>query len=845
MPKQWKPSVKLIAVGIIVSHLHYGPFLRNWWHIKTSEENGTKIEQFYPYRIGMKTQVMLKDRPFIVRVVQGNELNNSLPGFLCESLLESNKEVENNPTSAISKLYKKIFKNETRFSGTLMMGIEDTDILDELISDLSFQPFLINIPKIKILIHSIGTPTKQGESPGYASSLIHYKSKDHVLFFQTINEDGCSIYIYKENKLSEVFHGSNPNDVWKKLGILEKWSGATLFGLDDTKVKEKMEQERKLTCFHDEWHNYLKMEQIFRYHLQRRTSSQINWYSLFQEWKESDCQIIELHNRLSLIYPDDHIFSERELRAWRALLCATGCVNITPFGKEESEDRFPSGFDFGVDFLDWWYEFWTRSSDFKSDKAMINMLYQNGFLQTIPKNTSNATEEFWESFEHSLSLNKRGADGKQRILSIIADKFPYKELEKNLHVSSHTIHNAKIHGRVYGHGCPAVPKPPMRRKIMLQEHEDQFEWFMSSKENVNLSSYKVDTKTGLPLKYLSDQKEALWEKFHKLYPEGMKRTAFLKRLRDGPFVYREDLGGLCSTCSTYGYDMFKDLENLVIQNITNQELQTCFLKRIETSKRFLKRDYPKHLHVTRDGKGNVKTLPGISNWFEWSWPIEGPLAGYICARDLPGFGEIKNFSINKFIKTELVQPEPTVGKYSETTSKWTMPIYRASVLNPNRWDLRRWPIEKLKDELISRNVHFDTSMGRDELVNILKQEIGEETQFNEELEKDFLKTNINESQIFHLPLGWALKCNQKYGKKGVGKRLTKEVVDVLIRFFMIGQRDPSNRYSAKDMLEGLKEMVDNNEIMTEAIPSLKTIENWIARFSSLSKKEHAEQFLTE
>ena len=111
---------------------------------------------------------------------------------------------------------------------------------------------------------------------------------------------------------------------------------------------------------------------------------------------------------------------------------------------------------------------------------------------------------------------------------------------------------------------------------MPQEHEDQFEWFMSSKENVNLSSYKVDTKTGLPLKYLSDQKEALWEKFHKSYPEGMRRTAFLKRLRDGPFVYQEDLGGLCSTCSTYGYDVFKDLANLIIQNIEDQELQVRY-----------------------------------------------------------------------------------------------------------------------------------------------------------------------------------------------------------------------------------------------------------------------------
>jgi len=75
-------------------------------------------------------------------------------------------------------------------------------------------------------------------------------------------------------------------------------------------------------------------------------------------------------------------------------------------------------------------------------------------------------------------------------------------------------------------------------------------------------------------------------------------------------------------------------------------------------------------------QSNVKTIPGISNWFEWTWPIE--LAGCVCARDLPDFGDIKIFSMSKFIKTELVQPEPMVGKHSEVTSKWTMPIYRAS-----------------------------------------------------------------------------------------------------------------------------------------------------------------------
>ncbi|RHZ85190.1 hypothetical protein Glove_70g69 [Diversispora epigaea] len=171
--------------------------------------------------------------------------------------------------------------------------------------------------------------------------------------------------------------------------------------------------------------------------------------------------------------------------------------------------------------------------------------------------------------------------------------------------------------RINGPGCLAIFKPPMKRKIMPQKHEDQFEWFMSSKENINLSSYKIHTKTELPLKYLSNQKETLWEKFHKSFPNGMKRTAFLNRLRNGSFVYQENLGGLCSTCSTYRYDVFEDLSNLIIQNITDREFQEfnvlcpkthdslvsiLLIEGTKNFKRFLKRDYPKHLHIMHDGK---------------------------------------------------------------------------------------------------------------------------------------------------------------------------------------------------------------------------------------------------
>jgi hypothetical protein len=341
MSKRWKPSVTLISTGVIISDLHFGPFLRSWWHVRTLQENGTKIEQYYPFRVGMKTRIELKNRPFTIRVVQGNNQNKLLPGFLCESLLDSNEEIENDPTSAISILYKRLFQTETRFSGTLVMGMDDNNILDEIVSDLSFRPFSINVQqKINVTIHSMGEPAKQGAGCGFTSSFIHTKSKERALFFQTINENGCSVYIYKENQLSEEFHGSDPNNVWEKIGILNEWLGVTIFGLDDSNVKERLEQSKKLMCFHNEWDNYSKMEQIYRYHLQKRTCSQVNWYLLFQKWKENDCQIIELHSQLVLLYPSGHIFSERETRAWRATLRAAGCVNITPFDKEESEVSF-------------------------------------------------------------------------------------------------------------------------------------------------------------------------------------------------------------------------------------------------------------------------------------------------------------------------------------------------------------------------------------------------------------------------------------------------------------------------------------------------------------------------
>ena len=88
-----------------------------------------------------------------------------------------------------------------------------------------------------------------------------------------------------------------------------------------------------------------------------------------------------------------------------------------------------------------------------------------------------------------------------------------------------------------------------------------------------MSSYKTETKTGLPVKYLKNTKEALWEKFSYQFPDGIKRTSFMTFLQGKQYIYQEDLGGLCSICSRYGYEIFADMKQFVEKNIQDNNLQ--------------------------------------------------------------------------------------------------------------------------------------------------------------------------------------------------------------------------------------------------------------------------------
>ena len=91
-----------------------------------------------------------------------------------------------------------------------------------------------------------------------------------------------------------------------------------------------------------------------------------------------------------------------------------------------------------------------------------------------------------------------------------------------------------------------------------------------------MSSYKTDTVTQEPVHYLKNMKQELWEKFHEKYPNGAKRTTFYKYLQGNKYIYRENLGGLCSICNTYGYETFDELTKLIQSHVSNLHIQVIF-----------------------------------------------------------------------------------------------------------------------------------------------------------------------------------------------------------------------------------------------------------------------------
>ncbi|PKY24027.1 hypothetical protein RhiirB3_507443 [Rhizophagus irregularis] len=183
----------------------------------------------------------------------------------------------------------------------------------------------------------------------------------------------------------------------------------------------------------------------------------------------------------------------------------------------------------------------------------------------------------------------------------------------------------------------------------------------------------------------------------------------------------------------------------------------------------------------------TKTIPGISKWFVWDWPITEEAAGYVRAKSLPNIGKWTEFSpadINTFCG-EINRPNPEYTTPTKPKTPWLTSL--------------------------SMKKGMQKSLERDEMQNSptpISNQMGVDTEFP-------------------LKPGWALKENQKMGNKGGGNL------------------NPKDRYTAEKMHESLKELAHENELSVEDIPEVKTIKGWIGRYSASSKKEMSEKALEQ
>ena len=79
------------------------------------------------------------------------------------------------------------------------------------------------------------------------------------------------------------------------------------------------------------------LENLYKYHLKKRTLCDVKWHNLFDKWLHQESDILELREAVLELYPSSYEVIDREWHAWKAFIRNAGCTNITLFKKEESE----------------------------------------------------------------------------------------------------------------------------------------------------------------------------------------------------------------------------------------------------------------------------------------------------------------------------------------------------------------------------------------------------------------------------------------------------------------------------------------------------------------------------
>ncbi|CAG8498811.1 3737_t:CDS:2 [Dentiscutata heterogama] len=156
-----------------------------------------------PIRIGMKTLVEHNRHEFFINVLEPNIEDSPSPTYQAScSLVYS--EIYMSSSTAITSLYQQLFGTKTKFSGPLVMGFNQSDIVKQLLEDITFQPF----------------------------------EKKYFLYVQSFIANKCNVTIYEESKIKTIVNGITPTDVWSKIDHKPKFDADELFGTNNSYVQK-------------------------------------------------------------------------------------------------------------------------------------------------------------------------------------------------------------------------------------------------------------------------------------------------------------------------------------------------------------------------------------------------------------------------------------------------------------------------------------------------------------------------------------------------------------------------------------------------------------------------------
>jgi len=189
------------------------------------------------------------------------------------------------------------------------------------------------VGKYQVFVYGIDTSLNKSWNnggSGYKASLNNKYSNKPAIFLSMIENGDCVLEIYQDYKVQKRFIADSSNEVWKISGFIKQYEGIKLFGLKNLFTQKLIQQNLKPTCSPENWYIFSFLKAVYDYNLKHRTLANIEWYQFFESWAKSSNPIIELISSLEKLYPDGHQFSDRELEAWRAMLRAAGCHDVTP-----------------------------------------------------------------------------------------------------------------------------------------------------------------------------------------------------------------------------------------------------------------------------------------------------------------------------------------------------------------------------------------------------------------------------------------------------------------------------------------------------------------------------------